>query len=170
MNSRVLLLNASWEPLRVLSLHRAVCLVVEGKAEIVEKGEGEMRSPSLTVDIPSVVRLKHYVKIPFGKKKLPISRNNVLARDSHRCGYCLGKATTVDHIVPKAKGGKHTWKNVTAACAPCNNKKSDKTLKQLGWVNRNDTYEPNTRLWLVIGIKDADRWEEWISPGINSVA
>lgn len=169
MSNNVLLLNASYEPLRVLSLHRAVCLVVEDKAEIVEKGEGQMRSPSLTLDKPSVIRLKHYVKIPFGKRKLPISRNNVLGRDRFKCGYCRGRATTVDHIVPKAKGGEHSWLNVTAACAPCNHKKNDKFLHQLGWTNHNKIYEPTTRMWIVIGVQDSERWSPWIKSDVHVV-
>lgn len=167
---RVLLLNASYEPIRIVSLFRAVCLVLDEKADIIEAQEGAISSPSVTIDKPSVIRLRAYVKIPYGKKKLPVTRHTVLARDAYKCGYCGKKANTVDHIFPKALGGQNVWKNVTAACAKCNNKKADKTLKDLGWKQLNKIYEPTSQMWLVVGVLEEEAWSGYVQAGLNEVA
>ncbi len=160
---RVLLLNASWEPLKILSMSRAICLLLENKVDLVETADGHIRSPSISIKKPSVIRLKVYIKIPFDKKSLAISRSNVLARDHYICGYCNKRATTVDHIYPKSKGGNHSWENVVAACGPCNGKKGNKTLKQLNWKINNKIFEPNIRLVLLpINNIEHERWRSWI--------
>lgn len=168
---RVLMLNASYEPIRIVSLFRAICLVLDDKADIVESHEGcTIRSPSLAIEKPSVIRLRTYVKIPYGRKKLPVTRQTVLARDFYRCGYCEKKATTVDHIFPRSRGGENVWMNVTAACTKCNNKKADKTLAELGWKCHNRIYEPTSQMWLIVGILEHDGWKQYVHSGLNEVA
>lgn len=161
----VLLLNASWEPLHVLPLKRAVVLLLEEKAEIVEGNDDEpFRSENLIFARPNVIRLKYFVKIPY-RKKVALSKTNVLIRDNYECGYCGAKLTnksgTVDHVHPKAKGGTNTWDNVVAACQPCNQKKSDRLLSELGWKLRVKPDQPMVKRWVIVGTVD-DAWEPYL--------
>lgn len=158
----VLLLNATYEAIRVISLKRAVVLVLQEKAEIVEAGDTEIRSATSSVPKPEVIRLKYYVKIPY-KSRVPLSNRAVLNRDKYKCAYCGAKANTVDHVQPKSKGGKHEWTNVVAACKSCNSKKADKTLQQLGWKLPFTPEAPTARTWIVVGtIENAQAWSEWL--------
>lgn len=154
LNGRVLLLNASWEAIKIISIHRAIVLLVEEKAEIIESREGLIRSPSITLPMPSVIRLHKYVYLPTKKRNIPISRRAILNRDNKECAYCGKEADTIDHIHPRSKGGKHEWKNVIAACRKCNAKKGSKLLKDLGWKMRFEPVDPLDRRWSVSGISD----------------
>ena len=129
---RALVLNASREPLCVVSLHRAVALVLSGKAVVLEAAPLPLRSARRTVPAPEVLVLTRYVHVPY-RGVVPPSRRTVLQRDLHRCGYCAGPADTVDHIHPRSRGGRHEWTNVAAACARCNHRKADRLLSELGW-------------------------------------
>src|SRR5436305_1567497 len=121
--SSVLVLNATYEPLNVIPLRRAILLLLKEKAEVVEATEARLRAERVAVAVPSVIRLIAYVPVP-PRMPLPVSRRTVLARDNYTCQYCgsqPGKAQlTIDHVVPRSKGGGTTWDNVVAACAPCN--------------------------------------------------
>lgn len=130
----VLLLNASFEPLRVIPLRRAIGLILSGKAETLAEGEGQIRSVSLTLPVPLVVRLRSMVRVPF-VAQVPLSRRAVLMRDGRRCqfSHCERAASTVDHLVPRSRGGTHEWTNVVAACSQCNTRKGDRLLHELGW-------------------------------------
>jgi 5-methylcytosine-specific restriction endonuclease McrA len=131
--NNVLLLNATFEPLCAVSVRRAVVLLFKGKAEVLEGDGGTLHSEKLSVAIPSVIRLVYYVKVPYyGRKSL--SRKAVFARDSWCCQYCGGLAETVDHVVPRSRGGAHTWENVVAACKRCNGRKRDKTPAEASLV------------------------------------
>jgi 5-methylcytosine-specific restriction endonuclease McrA len=157
----VLLLNATYEAIRVVSLKRAVVLVLQEKAEIIE-ASGDIKSANFTMPRPEVIRLKYYVKIPF-KSKVPLSNRAVLNRDKYLCAYCGNKASTVDHVMPKAKGGKHEWTNVVAACKKCNSKKADKTLEQIGWVLPFVPNAPSAKTWIVVGTPErAQAWSSWL--------
>lgn len=163
MTAGVLLLNASFEPLRVISLFRAVCLIVDERAEIVDSVEGEfIRSPSVQIPHPSVVRLKRYVKVPF-RRRTALNTRTVLARDRHECCYCGGKANTIDHIHPTSRGGENTWDNVVAACERCNTTKSDRTLDELGWTMRYQPTIPPDKYWLVVGWTEREQWNTYIA-------
>lgn len=161
MNKNVLLLNASYTPLRVINWKRAITLVVEGRADVVENSDQIAHSPSINMEIPEVIRLKKYVKVPY-KKKIPVTNKGVLKRDNHTCGYCGKKATTIDHIRPRSKGGKHSWLNVVAACVKCNSTKSDTQLSDLGWKLNIKPFEPEGDNWLVYGLKNNEKWEAYI--------
>lgn len=130
--SRALVLNASREPLCVVSLHRAVALVLSGKAVVLEAGSSPLRSARRTFPAPEVLVLTRYVHVPY-RGVVPPTRRTVLQRDLHRCVYCAGPADTVDHIHPRSRGGRHEWTNVAAACARCNHRKADRLLSELGW-------------------------------------
>ena len=129
---RALLLNASREPLCVLGGHRAVSLVLDGKAVVLETDGRVLRSPSVSIPLPQVLCLVRYVHVPY-RSVIPLSRRAVLARDGHRCAYCAGPADTVDHVHPRSRGGGHEWTNVVAACSRCNHRKADRLLAELGW-------------------------------------
>ena len=114
-----LVLNASYEPLSVVSARRATCLVLSAKADLVAHDGTAMRSPSITVASPLVIRLRYMVKVPF-HRRTALSRRAVFARDDYRCQYCGDHADSIDHVMPRSRGGDHAWENVAAACRPCN--------------------------------------------------
>lgn len=128
--TQVLVLNATYEPLNVVSVRRAVVLLLKEKAEIVETAQAWLRAERLLVPVPLVIRLVCYVRIPRSFA-LPLSRRTVLARDQYTCQYCgavPGRSTlTLDHIVPRSRGGSTCWENVVTACAACNRRKGDRT-------------------------------------------
>lgn len=130
--SRTLLLNASGEPLCIVTLHRAVVLVMSGKATVLESDGRVLHSSHLQLPLPVVLVLTRYVHVP-PRRAVPPTRRTVLQRDDHRCAYCGGGADTVDHVQPRSRGGRHEWTNVVAACARCNHRKADRTLHELGW-------------------------------------
>ena len=115
---RALLLNASFEPLCVVPMRRAVVLVLKDKAEIIARNGGELHSERAALPIPSVIRLVHFVRVPF-RNRVPLSRRAVFARDRHRCQYCNHSAENIDHVVPRSRGGEHTWDSVVASCRIC---------------------------------------------------
>ena len=126
-NLPVLVLNQNYQPLNICNVRRAVVLLDRGRAELMEKGRGESHSAILSFPIPSVIRLMHMVKRPLVRRKL--SRRAVFHRDRFTCQYC-GKSTralTLDHIVPRSRGGLHAWENVVSACMRCNHRKAGAT-------------------------------------------
>jgi 5-methylcytosine-specific restriction endonuclease McrA len=131
--SRVLVLNATYEPLNVVSLRRAVLLLLKEKAEIVEAAEAWLHAERLALPVPLVIRLVYYVRIPQ-RFSLPLSRRTVLARDHYTCQYCFaqpGRARlTIDHILPRSRGGETRWDNIVTACEPCNRRKGDRTPEE----------------------------------------
>jgi 5-methylcytosine-specific restriction endonuclease McrA len=159
-----LLLNASYEPLTVISVHRAVVLVLTDKADLIAAGEGHIRSPSTSVPTPSVIRLRGFVRVPY-RSALPLNRRNLLARDGHRCAYCTDRGDTVDHIVPRSRGGEHVWSNVVAACRRCNGHKGNRLLHELGWTLRTTPSTPRGWSWMLVGVGTTDpAWSEWLEP------
>ncbi len=163
---RVLLLNASHEPLAVVTGRRALVLVVAGKAEcVLERPTASLvRSPSLAVAIPAVVRLRRYVRVPY-QAPPAVTRAGVLRRDARRCAYCRGRGDTVDHVVPKSRGGEHSWENCVACCVRCNARKADRLLIELGWSLPAVPGPPRRgafgRMW---STEDADpAWEPWLA-------
>ena len=131
LNKKVLLLNQSYQPLMTVGAKRAIILSFTDKVEVLERYKDEVHSVSLSIFIPSVLRLKDYVR--FNQKRIPLSRKNILKRDAHICQYCKSKTNsmTVDHVIPKDKGGIDSWENLVAACIPCNTKKGNKLLKDI---------------------------------------
>jgi len=127
---QVLVLNATFEPLNTVSVPRAVALLLADKAEIVEAAEARLRSQHMTLPVPLVIRLVTYVRIPH-KMPLTVTRRGVLNRDNFTCQYCgrtlPSSDLTLDHVLPRCRGGKTTWDNVVAACKPCNHRKNDRT-------------------------------------------
>jgi 5-methylcytosine-specific restriction endonuclease McrA len=157
-----LVLNATYEPLCVVSLRRATILVLTAKAVSVTDGEGILHSAREVLPIPSVVRLTRYVRVPY-RTHIGLSRRAIFARDGGRCAYCRGPAETIDHVMPRSRGGNHAWDNVVAACARCNHTKSDRTPAELGWRLHSVPTAPKGTAWRVLGHRAPDpRWSEWL--------
>src|SRR6201986_2495778 len=132
---RVLLLNVTYEPLTTVGLRRAVCLVLGDKAEIVHDDATGRLLHAATVQVvtPSVIRLRRYVRIPQ-RNRVPLTRAALMRRDNYRCAYCGRHGETIDHVLPRSRGGQHTWENCVAACQMCNHRKADRLLSELGWT------------------------------------
>ncbi|SDE38894.1 5-methylcytosine-specific restriction endonuclease McrA [Thermus arciformis] len=129
---RVLVLNAGYEVLGLASIKRSVLLVLSGSAEMLSESGRYLHTPSTKIPVPSVIRLKRLVR--RGPSRIPLNRRNVLRRDRYTCQYCgrQGGELTVDHVLPKSRGGKHTWENLVTACRACNLKKGDRTPEEAG--------------------------------------
>ena len=133
-SGRVLVLNATFEPINVCSVRRATVLVLKARAEVVEKSGAALHSESLTMPRPVVIRLTTYVRIPRDAHRRKITRRAVFARDRWTCQYCGGVrgTLTIDHVVPRSKGGGSSWDNIVTCCAPCNRRKGDRLPRQAG--------------------------------------
>ena len=120
---QVLVLNSTYEPVNVCSTRRAVVLLLKEKAEVLEAGKGLIRSERATLVAPVVIRLRSYVRLPRADNRR-LSRRTILARDGFRCQYCGStRHLTIDHVVPRSRGGPNSWENVVTSCAPCNVRK-----------------------------------------------
>jgi 5-methylcytosine-specific restriction endonuclease McrA len=129
----VLVLNATFEPINVCTVKRAVVLLLKDKAEVIEHSEWKLRSASCSMQRPTVIRLVTYVHIPRDTHRRKITRRAVFARDEWTCQYCGSRTNlTVDHVIPKSKGGGSSWDNIVASCAPCNRRKGDLLPRQVG--------------------------------------
>ncbi len=161
---RTLVLNAGYEPLGVVSFKRALVLVLNEKATVVaEDQDNPVFGSSGAWARPSVIILRRYVRLPNGRS-VPVSRRGVLRRDNHRCAYCSGVANTIDHVLPRSRGGKDTWENLVACCLACNNLKSDRTPQEMNWTLGLNPRAPHGVSWLVRGIeKSMPDWDEYLA-------
>lgn len=163
MNGHVLVLNQDYSALTVCSVERAVILMHLQKVHLVEAlPDKKVRSPSVKIPWPSIVRLKAYVRIPY--KRVMLSRKNVLRRDRHTCQYCGSKRRlTIDHVMPKSRGGRDTWENLVAACVPCNNRKGDATPEEAGMELRREPFRPSHVMFIrdFVGSVD-DTWKPYL--------
>ncbi len=157
--SKVLVLNASYEPLNITSWRRAVVLLLKGKAERVEQSN-KYAYPGLP--LPTVIRLRHYVRVPY--KEIPLTRRNILYRDGHFCQYCGygGEALTLDHVIPRSRGGGDTWENIVAACVQCNVKKGSRTPKEANMPLYQMPRKPYSSLYFEVAKHlESGNHEEW---------
>jgi 5-methylcytosine-specific restriction endonuclease McrA len=130
---RVLVLNATYEPINVCTVRRAVVLLLKDKAEVIEHSNWQLHSANTTIARPVVIRLVTYVRIPRDTHRRKITRRAVFARDDWTCQYCGSRSNlTVDHVVPRSKGGQSSWDNIVASCAPCNRRKGNLLPRQVG--------------------------------------
>ena len=168
---RVLLLNVTYEPLTTVGLKRAVCLVLCEKAEIVHHDSGGqlLHAATVTLATPSVIRLSRYVRIPH-RNRVPLTRAALMRRDNYKCAYCSRHAETIDHVIPRSRGGQHTWENCVASCTICNHRKADRLLEELGWTLPVAPAVPRGAHWRLIGAQyDGDpQWEAYL--GATSAA
>ena len=161
----MLVLNATYEPLSVISVPRALHLLLAKKAELVENSDRTIHSATVTMPVPTVIRLHYYVKIPHNLP-LPLSRRALLMRDDYTCQYCgtqPGKEhLTMDHILPRSRGGKTEWENMATACAPCNRKKGNRTPEEAHMKLRKPPTRP--RFWSValMAGPNNDVWKKYL--------
>ncbi len=155
---QALVLNATYEPLGVVSDRRALVLVLGQKAVTVEDSGQVARSAQCSLALPSIVRLTRFVRVPR-RVHVPLTRRAVFARDGGRCVYCGAPATSLDHVVPRSRGGAHVWENVVSACRRCNHLKADRSVKDLGWRMHTRPWRPTGSAWLILGTGRSDpRW------------
>lgn len=167
--SHALVLNASFEPLHVVTWQRAIQLLFQGKVEVVEESEQEVRTVRLTIKVPAVLRLLTYVPLARKKQIVRFSRINIFLRDNHICQYCgtlFGRhQLTLDHVVPIVQGGRKCWENIVTACKPCNQRKGGRTPSQAGMRLIRRPRQPN---WLptanlMVGVtKTPERWKIYL--------
>jgi 5-methylcytosine-specific restriction endonuclease McrA len=169
LSSHALVLNATYEPIGVVSGRRALLLVLAAKAVALEPGEQVWHSASVAVPVPAVVRLTRFVKVPY-RATVPLTRRGVFLRDGGRCVYCDAPATSLDHVVPRSRGGAHVWENVVSCCRRCNHIKGDRTVAELGWRLRRPPRAPSGIAWRILGTGRSDpRWIPYLDGlGIDS--
>ena len=160
--SRALVLNATYEPLCVIPQRRAAVLVLADKADVLHAGEAAFHSERLTVPAPSVIKLRYYVKVPY-ERAVSLNRRSVFARDDSRCQYCGDRADSLDHVVPRSRGGEHAWENVVAACRPCNLRKGDRYLHETAMRLFRRPAQPRHLTWVVVAVGHVPvMWEQYL--------
>ena len=163
--SKALVLNATYEPLCVVPVRRAVVLVLRDKAEVVHAADRDLHSERTTMAVPSVIRLTYFVKVPF-RARAALNRRAVFARDGNRCQYCGATAENIDHVVPRSRGGQHIWENVVAACRPCNTRKEDRSVHDAGLVLRRRPTAPKELTWVIVAVGSVHpQWEPYLQAG-----
>ena len=160
--SKALVLNASYEPLCVVSVRRAVVLVLKEKAEVLHTSDRVLHSERAAIAAPSVIRLTYFVKVPF-RARAALNRRAVFARDGGRCQYCGAAAENIDHVIPRSRGGQHVWENVVAACRPCNTRKEDRLVHEAGFVLRRRPAAPKELTWIIVAVGTVHpHWEPYL--------
>ncbi len=174
MQGRVLLLNGNnWEPLAIISIPRAINLLLSEKATVIEQSGRILRTVASSFPVPSVIALRTYINVP--RRKAQWSRKGVLARDNYQCIYCgvrpgdtlRGKIVaksdmTVDHLLPRSRGGRDTWSNTASACYVCNHRKGDRLPEEAGMKLRWEPKIPRTS-YLVIAVGSGpDAWKHYV--------
>ncbi len=158
--SQVLVLNASYEPLNITTWRRATVLMLKGKAESLEEDSNHKIRSDLT--LPTVIRLRYFIKIPY--KELALNKKNLIQRDNHSCQYCgyKGSQLSIDHVIPKSRGGKDIWENVATACIECNIKKGNRTPAEANMSLKKTPHKPmNTLNFAANKQINSGRYKEW---------
>ncbi len=144
--------------------------MLNSRATIVQESENVLHYAGGDLTLPSVIKLVKFVRIPY-RHSVPLSRRALFARDGGRCVYCSAPAASIDHVLPRSRGGAHAWENVVSACHKCNHAKADKTLKELGWKLRHIPREPVGAAWRILGTGRPDsRWAQYLAPFGDTVA
>jgi 5-methylcytosine-specific restriction endonuclease McrA len=161
----VLVLNATYEPINVCTVRRAVVLLLKAKAEVIEHAEWELHSATSSLARPVVIRLVSYVRIPRDTHRRKITRRAVFARDDWTCQYCGARSNlTVDHVVPRSKGGLSTWDNIVASCAPCNRRKGSALLRQVGMQLRKPPRTPSPHVFIHVASPTIPAaWQQYLA-------
>lgn len=170
----VLLLNASYEPLRIISWQRAICLQLSSRADLLDTIEGRhlRSSGGAEFPFPAVLRLRQMVLIPFNRDAAPITRRAIAARDDGSCQKrgCSRRGSTMDHLIPRSRGGTHTWHNVVLMCPEHNNAKGDRTLDELGWRLKKAPAMPTFESVLLDRTQVLPQWRRWLSRDESDLA
>jgi 5-methylcytosine-specific restriction endonuclease McrA len=164
VNAPVLVLNANFEPLNVCNTTRAMGLLFVGKAEIVHNGRGVIKTATDTYDCPSVIRLNYMVHRP--RPRVRLSKREIFRRDEYRCQYC-GRPTThltLDHVLPKHRGGKYEWENLVSACPQCNRHKGHQTPHEAGMQLAHYPEEPTATAEYLYGhyVTQNQEWARYL--------
>jgi 5-methylcytosine-specific restriction endonuclease McrA len=157
---RALVLNVTHQPLAVVPARRAVVLVLKEKAEVLVPNGQIFRSEKIELDAPSVLRLRNFVKSPH-RSHAPLTRRAVFARDEWTCQYCGRTAENLDHVVPRSRGGTHTWDNVVAACRRCNSRKENRLIEDVGLRLARQPVPPRDGFRLSLGRLEPE-WEPFL--------
>lgn len=170
-NTSVLVLNQNYEPLNVCHPIRAYILVERGKAEVLEHGRGSMRSAARSHPLPSVIRLIYLIRRP--RPQMRLSRREIFNRDNHLCQYCGRRGTkdlTLDHVLPRHRGGRHTWENLVTACKTCNHKKAGRTPQEARMALMREPYQPRVNNYYVVYpyLQREEAWRKFV-PGWEAV-
>ena len=163
LTRKVLVLNQSYEPLMVINAKRAIILMLKEKVEMLENYSENINSVSMSIDLPSVIKLNFYVHIKY--KDIVLNRKNIFKRDNYLCQYCGKniKPLTLDHVVPKKKGGRDTWENLVAACGKCNARKGDFSLKDIDMMLIKKPRKPSKIFHLQSYVnKKQDKWKQYL--------
>jgi 5-methylcytosine-specific restriction endonuclease McrA len=173
MSKQVLVLNASYEPLSLVSVRRAIVLLLNEKAELLEATQQMLYAATRAIPVPLVIRLVHYVRLPH--RKVPATRAAIMLRDAYTCQYCgemPGRAyLTVDHVLPRSRGGQHGWHNLVTACKECNQKKGSSTPDEAQMRLIRKPLEPSyIALVLLSNPIAAERWEQLVGASRESYA
>ena len=160
----MLVLNATFEPINVCTVRRAVVLLLKEKAEIVERAEWLLHSERSSMSKPLVIRLRCYVNVPRDTHRRKITRRAVFARDGWTCQYCGSRSSlTVDHVIPRSKGGDSSWENIVASCAPCNRRKGDSLPDQAGMPLRRKPSTPQPHIFIHVAAPTIPHaWRPWL--------
>jgi 5-methylcytosine-specific restriction endonuclease McrA len=158
---RSLVLNVTEQPLAVVAARRAIVLVLKDKATVVHADGVLFRSERLEIPAPTVVRLRYLVHVPY-RATATLTRRAVFARDGWACQYCGSAAENVDHVIPRSRGGPHSWENVVAACRRCNSKKENRSPQEAGLRLRSVPFAPRDGLRLSLGRVEPE-WEPYLS-------
>lgn len=149
LSGRVLVLNASFEPINVCTVRRAIVLILKEKAEVLDEHDAWLHSERASMTRPAVIRLRSYVRIPYQSLRRKITRRAVFARDGWECQYCGRRGSlTMDHVIPRSKGGDTSWENVVACCATCNRRKGDRSVSQSGMKLRTRPMPPHATIFI----------------------
>ncbi|MDP8959247.1 MAG: HNH endonuclease [Actinomycetota bacterium] len=161
--ARALVLNATYEPLSVVSARRAVVLILREKADLLEAAEDLWHAESLSLPVPSVIRLRTFIKVPYARR-VPLNRRAVFARDEQRCQYCRASAENLDHVVPRSRGGSHTWENVVACCRRCNTRKGNRLPQEVGLRLIRHPSAPRQSGWVLVSVGSTldPRWHPYL--------
>jgi 5-methylcytosine-specific restriction endonuclease McrA len=164
MAQQVLVLNATYEPINVCSLQRAVVLVLKKKAEVLERAARKLRSATASHAYPLVIRLVYFVRIPRHEAR-KISRRAVFARDGYECQYCGAAAhLTVDHVLPRSRGGRSTWENVVTCCGPCNLRKGNRLTTEIDMHPRTQPRPPKPTVFIAVAApRQPESWQQYLS-------
>ena len=161
----MLVLNATYEPINVCTVRRATVLLLKSKAEVVEIGTQDLHWATGSLPRPVVIRLITYVRIPRDTHKRKITRRAVFARDGWQCQYCGARTSlTVDHVIPRSKGGDSSWDNIVASCAPCNRRKGDQLPRQVGMRLHKQPRMPNPSVFIHVASPTIPTaWQQYLA-------
>jgi 5-methylcytosine-specific restriction endonuclease McrA len=163
MGDKVLVLNATYEPLNVCTAKRAIVLMLKQKAEALEVSGRLLHSAEMAFPLPIVIRLNYFVRVPRGDRR-KVSRRAILARDRHSCQYCGSRShLTIDHVVPRSRGGGSTWDNIVTSCAPCNSRKGARLPREANMRLRSKPKPPEPMAFIYMAATEIHRsWLRYI--------